>query len=388
MNNPIPLNTPVRSLYVQVPFCPERCDYCSIPVSVRPDRADGYIRALAIEKERVRSRTDLRTLKTLYLGGGTPTILEPALFSDLIDVLVDGLDPFQEVTTESRPDTLTLPILKMLEKKSVTRLSIGIETVSPVQMTFLGRTSGSYDIVHFIDYVRNIFSGQISMDFIIGGTGYDPNQFRSIAGMLLEAGLDHLSVYPLTFENRTVLTLRNTRGEIPEETGDEASEAWCTATSDLRSMGWNQYEVANFSRNAETVCQHNLSVWEGHSYLGMGAGAHQRINDVRNENVRSYVSYESRLARKESPSERQERLSADELFLEVLYTNARLSYGFPKDWLDVRINPYDLSRFLSRMVANRWVREKDLQENRIVFTPEGWQWLDDLIGELSGLIGD
>lgn len=388
MKSPVPLNTPVRSLYVQVPFCPERCDYCSIPVSVRPDRADGYVRALSIEKERIRSRIDLRTLETLYLGGGTPTVLEPSLFSDLIDCLADGLSPLKEVTTESRPDTLTLPILKMLEQKGVTRLSIGMETASPVQMDFLGRSSGSYDIVRFIDSIRNVFSGQISMDFIIGGTGYDPKQFRTVAGTLLEAGLDHLSVYPLTFEERTVLSLRDSRGEVPGETGDEAAEAWRKTTSDLRSMGWYQYEVANFSRNQETVCLHNRNVWEGNSYLGMGAGAHQRINSVRNENVRSHKTYESILGRRERPSVFQENLSEEELFLEILYTNARLSYGFPKEWLDVRIDPYDLSRFLVHMIENRWVCEKDLQKNRVIFTPEGWVWLDHLIGELSGLIGD
>lgn len=386
MKNSRLLDDPVRSLYVQVPFCPERCDYCSIPVSVRPERADGYIKALSIEKERIRSRVDLGKVETLYLGGGTPTVLSPGLFSDLIDLLREDLPPLKEVTTESRPDTLDRPMLEMLEKKGVTRLSIGMETVSSVQMAFLGRTSCSYDVVRMIESVRNSFSGQISMDFIIGGEGYDSGKFRTVAGTLLEAGLDHLSAYPLTLENRTVLTLRETRGELPDSMEDDAAEAWRIATSDLRSMGWKQYEVANFSRNPHTVCQHNLSVWKGDSYLGMGAGAHQRVLSVRSENVHSHLSYESRLNLGETPIEHLEKLTGEQLFLETIYTNARLSYGFPKAWLDERISPYALSGFLSRMIDHRWIEEKELDRKRIVFTPEGWIWLDSLMGEISVLV--
>ncbi|MHB1286844.1 MAG: coproporphyrinogen-III oxidase family protein [Leptospirales bacterium] len=377
---------PVRSLYVQVPFCPERCDYCSIPVSIHPERAEGYLKALSLEKARIRSRLDLGSIRTLYLGGGTPTSLSPGLFSDLIDLLKEGLLPLGEFTVESRPDTLDVPMLKLLERKGVSRLSIGMEAASSEQMAFLGRNTNPYDISSMIEFVRNNFTGQISMDFIIGGMGYDPSLFRTISYDLLEAGLDHLSAYPLTLENRTVLTLRDARGELSDTLEEDAASFWKTATEDLRSMGWNQYEVANFSRNPETVCQHNLSVWKGESYLGMGAGAHQRVMFVRSENVRSYVSYEERLNRGESPLESREVLSESQAFLEVIYTNARLSYGIPKGWLDGSLDPYELSNLLSRMIDHHWIKKEELDHDRIVFTPEGWLFLDSLIGEFSVLV--
>ncbi len=377
---------PVRSLYVQVPFCPERCDYCSIPVSIHPERAEGYLKALSLEKGRIRSRLDLGSIRTLYLGGGTPTSLAPGLFSDLIDLLKEGLPPLREFTVESRPDTLDVPMLKLLERKGVSRLSIGMEAASSEQMGFLGRHTNPYGISRMLEFVRSNFSGQISMDFIIGGLGYDPSRFRTISYDLLEAGLDHLSAYPLTLENRTVLTLRDTRGELSDTLEEDAAEFWKTATEDLRSMGWNQYEVANFSRNPETVCQHNLSVWNGESYLGMGAGAHQRVMYVRSENVRSYITYEERLKRGESPLDNREILSEAQVFLEVIYTNARLSYGIPRSWLDDCFDPYELSNLLFRMIDRHWIKTEEIAHGRIAFTPEGWLFLDTLIGEFSSLI--
>ncbi len=376
----------IRTLYVQVPFCPERCDYCSIPVSLRPDLANGYVEALFREKERLLHREDLSRLETLYIGGGTPTVLEPGLLSELLDGLKKELPPLAEITVETRPDVLTAEMLSLLDSKGVTRLSVGMESVTSSQMGFLGRTMDPVDSVRFVEFVRNRFSGRLSMDFIVGGAGYDEKQFLEAARTLLTEGLDHLSVYPLTLEDQTSLKARHLRKELPCDLEEMAGRDWQSAVRKLASLGWHRYEVANFSRSSRTECRHNLRVWQGFDYAGLGAGAHQRIRSVRTVNLPSIRSYELSIRRDMHPVHLNETLTDQEALLEVLYTNARISYGFPLDWVSSAQTGKDMTRFLGEWVACGWIDSLRLEEGRVVFTTAGWDQLDTLMGQLWSVL--
>ncbi|MHB1934429.1 MAG: coproporphyrinogen-III oxidase family protein [Leptospirillum sp.] len=376
----------IRTLYVQVPFCPERCDYCSIPVSLRPDLANGYVEALFLEKERLLQREDLSRLETMYIGGGTPTVLEPGLFSELLEGLKKELPSLAEITVETRPDVLTEEMLSLLDSKGVTRLSVGMESVTHSQMGFLGRTMDPVDSVRFIEFVRNRFSGRLSMDFIVGGAGYDEKQFLEASRTLLTEGLDHLSVYPLTVEDQTSLKARHLRKELPCDLEEMAGRDWQSAVRKLASQGWHRYEVANFSRSPLTECRHNLRVWQGFDYAGLGAGAHQRIRSVRTVNLPSIRSYELSVRRDVHPVHLNETLTDQEALLEVLYTNARISYGFPLDWMSSGQTGTDMTRFLGEWVACGWIDRLRLEEGRVVFTTAGWDQLDTLMGQLWSVL--
>lgn len=376
----------IRTLYVQVPFCPERCDYCSIPVSLRPDLASGYVEALFLEKERILQREDLSRLETLYIGGGTPTVLEPALLSELLEGLKKDLPPLAEITVESRPDVLTEETLSLLDSKGVTRLSVGMESVTSTQMGFLGRTMDPVDSVRFIEFVRNSFSGRLSMDFIVGGPGYDEYQFLDTARTLLREGLDHLSVYPLTLEAQTSLKARDLRKELPGDLEEKAGNDWQSAVRKLAILGWHRYEVANFARSSRTTCRHNLGVWQGFDYAGLGAGAHQRIRSVRTVNLPSFQSYELSVRKGAHPVYLKEILTEKEALLEILYTNARISYGFPLDWISSAPTGMDILRFLGEWVACGWIDSLRLEEGIVVFTPAGWDQLDTLLGQLWSVL--
>ncbi len=372
-----------HTLYVQIPFCPERCDYCSIPVSLRPDRASSYVQALFREKKRLEEREDLSGVETLYIGGGTPTILPPELLGKLIDGLRKNLPPLKEITVESRPDTLSPDILRLLQSAGVTRLSVGMEAVTSEQMRFLGRTIKPFHFVRFMHSVRNDFRGQLSMDFIAGGDGFEADAFLREARTLLSEGLEHLSVYPLTVEEQTPLKDRLRRKAIPSDTEEKAGILWNAVVPELSSLGWIRYEVANFSRSPETVCQHNHRVWQGYDYAGLGAGAHQRIRSVRSMNVRSIVSYEERLANDFSPCGEKEILGEEEGLLEILYTNARLSNGFPLCWIFPHGKPNDaLETYLLSLVSDEQIERHAFLESRVVFTEKGREFLDGLMGEI------
>ena len=383
MPDELALSRKTRTLYVQVPFCPERCDYCSIPVSLRTDRAPAYVQALFREMKRLREREDLSSVETLYVGGGTPTILPPALLMELLDGLRKDLPPLKEITVESRPDTVTPDILRLLQPSGVTRLSFGMEAVRPEQMTFLGRTMNPYDSVRLLNSVRKDFPGQISMDFIAGGEGFVEEDFLREARALFSEGLDHLSVYPLTVEEQTPLKARLMRGAIASDTEEKAGICWNAVVRDLSSIGWFRYEVANFALAAHSVCRHNQLVWEGYDYAGIGAGAHQRIRSVRSVNVRSIDSYEKRMSTESSPFEVKEVLGEEERLLEIAYTNARLSHGFPLAWLFPDGRSFEIAEaYLASLLSDDLLDRRSFQEGRVVFTEKGREVLDGLMGEI------
>lgn len=373
----------IRTLYVQVPFCPERCDYCSLPVSLKTERAPAYLRALFREKKRLMEREDLSGLETLYVGGGTPTFLPPALLEDLLEGLQKDLPTLKEMTVESRPDTVTPDILHLLRSCGVTRLSFGMESVRSEHMRFLGRTINVVESVRFLKFVRNCFPGSVSMDFIAGGEGFSKDAFLQEAHALFSEGLEHLSLYPLTVEERTSLKGRLIRGEISSGTEEAAGVLWEGVVRELSLMGWFRYEVANFSRSPDTVCRHNHLVWQGYDYAGIGAGAHQRIRSVRTINVRSLVSYENRLSLSGPPFEKREVLDQNERTLEILYTNARLSNGFPLSWLfcQDRTNGGGETD-LSDLVEEGYLDSGAYSSGRVIFTEKGRDLLDGVMGEI------
>lgn len=374
--------------YVQVPFCAERCDYCSIAVSARPDRAAPYIKALGREVERIRMLVENMPPSTFYIGGGTPTSLPLSQLEEILSFLPIPPGSRPEITLEARPETLSDTVLEQIEKMGVTRLSVGIEAFSLEQMKFLGRSSEEIDPVGILERIRSGFTGMVSMDFIVGGNGYDPDLFRKNALRLYDAGLDHLSVYPLAIEPRSVLKLRNSRGELDGFLEDTTAHQWRRATEDLRLMGWHHYEVSNFARNPDSICLHNVLVWKGGNYIGVGAGAHQKIGSVRTNNVRSIITYERILKEGRAPFDEKEELSESALWTERLYTNARLSYGIPFDHIVPYVSDRDFSSYTDTMLRSGWIDPVPIDEGRLTFTFEGWMWLDELVGRLVSLRDD
>lgn len=371
-------------LYIQVPFCPERCDYCSIPVSIRMDEAGGYIEALSLELSRIVPHLDLASSLTLYIGGGSPT----SLSSENLERLLGLFAPFRkkclEWTVESRPEGLTEGVLSMLEAAGVTRLSIGIESWEADRLGFLGRSSAVFDPVAFLSGVRRFFSGSVSMDFIVGGGRFDTDGFKDLARALLSAGLDHLSFYPLTLESQTSLLAHHDRSGTALEIEEEAASDWLACIGGLSDVGWQRYEVANCSAGSESRCLHNLLIWEGSDYFGIGAGAHQRVRSVRTENVRSFREYVERMIKHQSPFSVREVLSEEALFIERLLTGLRVRSGItvkelaewiPESYVQAKVNSYVMSGHVRK--------DEYVHESRMVCTDEGLNCLDDLV---SGLI--
>ncbi len=380
------LRPPGTAVYVQVPFCPERCDYCSIPVSASRSLTGDYLDALAREVDRVRPFLSSRPPVSLYVGGGSPTSLPVEDFDRLLSILSTVFPQGGEVTFESRPEALTKEIVDRLRTIRSLRLSLGVESLGKASMALLGRRSEDLSPVLLLEDLRPRLEASLSMDFICTGEDFDSEGFLEVAEALFLRGLDHLSVYPLVIEERTVLSLRKEQGRTGESLEEAAAENWRRVCSGLVRQGWFRYEVSNFARDPGRVCRHNLHVWQGGDYLGLGPGAHQKTGIVRYENVRSIVDYVRMSgAGNRHPTGHREVLLPEEEEIEHLYTNLRLFSGVSVRWLLSRTESGKAQEAIDEFVRSGLARIDSTDTESFVLTGEGLCVLDAIASRFFAL---
>ncbi len=373
-----------KAVYVQVPFCPERCDYCAIPVTVSEGLLPDYLDALEYEVKRVRNAFRDESPVSVYIGGGSPTSIPQGSLDRLIALLAPFLEGAKEVTFESRPEALSDGILERLSRIGPgLRLSLGMEAIDGASLQALGRHSPVQDPITRLASLRQKTQASISMDFIITGDEFDLESFLGICRDLKASGLDHLSIYPLVIEEKTVLSLRKSQGKTKEDLEERAAENWRRCCDGLCAEGWVRYEVSNFARSDRDGCRHNIHVWRGGEFLGLGPGAHQTCGNVRSENVRSLLEY-VRLSRGENrhPFAAREILSDKEVYYERLYTNLRLNTGLPLRWLRTGSDQESVRTILDEIVRNGYGTVDRTNEEVLVLSGEGLHLLDSIAERL------
>lgn len=370
------------AVYVQVPFCPERCEYCSIPVSTSHLQLDGYLEALEREVSRILPDIRLRSIVSLYVGGGSPTSIPPHAFERLLSILSPILSrDISEITFESRPDALSNVIMEQLKPLPNLRLSLGVESLDRSCLDTLGRKAPLQSPLKLLEKIRHsCLSAQVSMDFIVTGKDFDIDQFLTVCRELGDNGLDHLSIYPLVIEDQTVLSLRKSQNKTEADWEESAGENWHRSCEGLSYLGWKRYEVSNFRKISGKGCLHNLHVWKGGETFGLGPGAHQTIQSVRYENVRSLNDY-IRKSRDEDthPYELREALSEEQMRIELLYTSLRLETGLSVEWILRHSFPEKIMSLIDIFVRNGYGNIVRNDGERFVLTDQGLFRLDEIV---------
>jgi len=268
-------------LYVHVPLCAEKCSYCdfysvaaaSAPVS--PSQvALGLLAQASAWLERGLAP---RPLQTLYLGGGTPTILGPFL-PGLVAGLGErfGLAPGAEVTVEANPDSLDDALAQALGEAGVTRVSVGVQSFDADELRLLGRLHDPTGALAAAAAVRDAGLA-LAVDLMCGLPGQELRSWARTLALAIESGAEHISVYPLSLEAGTPLAAAAVIGEIEEPDPDVAADLLLAAEQMLTDAGFHRYEIANYARvGAES--RHNTAYWTGREYLGVGPGAHGMLD--------------------------------------------------------------------------------------------------------------
>jgi len=324
--------------YVHVPFCASRCGYCDFNTYTAADLggAPGTSRAAyldAVTAEIALARRvlgDAGPLASVFLGGGTPTLLASAELGGLLSRLREafGLAPDAEVTTEANPDSVTPETLSALVAAGFDRISFGMQSASPHVLEVLDRTHTPGRALAAVAWARAAGFRSVSLDLIYGTPGESLDDWRRTLDAALAAEPDHVSAYSLIVEDGTPLARRVGRGELPAPDEDLQADLYVAADDALTAAGLGWYEVSNWARPGH-ACRHNLSYWTGEPWWGFGPGAHSHAGGVRWWNVKHPRRYAELLAAGRSPAAGRETLTASERRVERVLLELRLRPGLP-----------------------------------------------------------
>jgi oxygen-independent coproporphyrinogen-3 oxidase len=322
---------PCRALYVHVPFCRGLCGYCDFYSRVL-DAAQvaPYVDAVLRELADYAAQSDLRC-DTIYVGGGTPTVLPPTELARLLH----GLRGFGvqeadlEFTVEANPATVTDDIASVLVAAGVNRVSLGAQSFAPAELQTLERLHRPEQVAQTVHQCRRFGIRQLSLDLIFGIPGQTlASWLRSLAATLALAP-DHLSCYGLTYEPGTPLRERLDAGRAQRVDPDLEAEMYEAALDILPPAGLAHYEISNFAR-AGAQCRHNLRYWHNEPYLGLGPAAAGFLDDMRYKNVADTAAYVQAIEAGHSPWFEQERLPPQRRPRETAMLELRLTAGIAR----------------------------------------------------------
>ena len=320
-------------LYVHVPWCAARCGYCDFNTYVPRDGEDtGWFAAAARAELELARRTlgaDAGPLATVFIGGGTPTLLGAQELVAVLDSAEEilGLAPGAEVTVEANPETVDAAKLSALREGGVTRVSLGMQSAAAHVLATLDRLHSPGRAVDAAREARAAGFEHVSLDLIYGTPGETAADWDASLDAALSAGPDHVSAYALTVEAGTRLHAQVRRGDLPAPDGDVLAERYEAADDRFSAAGLHWYEVSNWAASNAARCHHNLGYWRGSDWWGVGPGAHSHVDGRRWWNVRLPDTWRRRLEQGDSPVAGEEALDAATRRFERIMLEVRLSDG-------------------------------------------------------------
>ena len=321
------MQTKPTSAYVHIPFCTQICYYCDFSkVFIKNQPVDSYLEQLIEEYHSY----DIKKLRTLYIGGGTPTALSAPQLAFLLEKLTDKLDLsyLEELTIEANPGDLDEEKIAVLKDSPVNRVSLGVQTFNDRMLKQIGRSHSEKDIYENIANLKKAGFDNISIDLIYALPKQTMEDVKTNVAKAIALDIPHMSLYSLILENHTVFMNRMRRGKLPLPKEDLEAEMFEYIIAELEKAGFEHYEISNFSKPG-FESRHNLMYWDNAEYYGIGAGASGYVNGVRYKNhgpIRHYLqAVEAGNARVQ-----EEVLTLKEKMEEELFLGLRKKAGVSK----------------------------------------------------------
>ncbi|MDW5593724.1 radical SAM family heme chaperone HemW [Conexibacter stalactiti] len=378
-------------IYVHVPFCATRCGYCDfntytaeeLPGGVnRGSYAASAVAELRLAREVLEGGASGRPLppvQTVFVGGGTPTLLAPEDLAAVLGAIDDtfGLAPGAEVTTEANPESVSPAAFATLRAAGFTRVSLGMQSAVPAVLATLDRTHTPGRPAAAAAEARAAGFEHVSLDLIYGTPGESDDDWRRSVDAALAARPDHVSAYALTVEPGTRLHARVRRGELPLPDEDQLADRYAIADDAFSAAGLEWYEISNWAAADGDRCEHNLNYWRGADWWGVGPGAHSHVGGVRWWNVLHPSAYATALSERRSPAAGRELLDDETRRFERIMLETRLREGLDADLL----RPDGLAA-ARRAVTDGLALPDALAAGRVRLTRRGRLLADALVRDL------
>ncbi|MBR4134836.1 MAG: radical SAM family heme chaperone HemW [Bacteroidales bacterium] len=370
----------MAGIYVHIPFCASKCVYCGFYSVVSTARREEYLTALAREMSLRQDYLGGADIRTLYLGGGTPTLLTP---DELASLLADlrrhfPIVPDAEITLEGNPEQLTEAYCRELHTLGVNRLSIGVQSFHDHVLRFMGRRHTAAEAMEAVHNAAAAGIHNLSIDLIYGVSERTDEQWADELRHLPELPITHFSAYALTPEENSLLYKQIQHGRHAPVDEEMATRQYAMLTDFAREHGFEHYEVSNFARQG-FHSHHNSAYWDGTPYLGLGAAAHSFDGTSRQWNAGNLNQYLRDIADGQTCAEK-ETLSPANLYNETLLLRLRTRVGLDLDALQARFGPQRRQELLSYFEKEVPSEHYELTKNRLCLTEAGLWFADGIAG--------
>jgi oxygen-independent coproporphyrinogen-3 oxidase len=366
-----------RAAYVHVPFCAHHCGYCDFAIAVgRSETRDLYVEAVSVE---LATLGEPQPVRTLFVGGGTPTELTAEQLHRLLAAMRRWLPPLpgHEWSVEANPESFDDDRAAVLADAGVTRLSLGAQSFDPAALAVLERRHDPGLVERAVRRARRL-GLQVSLDLIFGVPGQTPAAWRADLTRALALGPDHVSTYGLTYEKGTPLWRRRRRGAVVPLSEEAELELYRIAIAELTAAGFEQYEVSNFARPGRR-CRHNETYWANEAYFGFGMGAARYVRGRRELNTRDLRAYVRKVLSGEPATFQSEELGPEERARETIAVQLRRLDGIDRTAFHAQTG-FGLDALvgdeLGRLVALGLLKDDG---RRVALTPEGLYVADAVV---------
>lgn len=370
----------MAGIYLHIPFCRQACHYCDFHFTTNLARKQDMARAIASELQLQQHFLQGETIRTIYFGGGTPSLLTARELQLLLDTIHQHftVEKNAEITLEANPDDLDKGKLLEWKKSGINRLSIGIQSFNPAVLKFLNRVHSAGEALQAASSAREAGFNNLTIDLIYGIPGAPAGTWQADLEQAISLKVPHISAYCLTIEEKTVFGNWHKKGKLHPADDELAAQQFDLLVSRLEKEGYEQYEVSNFCLPG-FHSRHNSSYWQQQNYLGVGPGAHSYNGVVRQFNVRHNPRYLAGIARGEVPCDR-ETLSTTDHINEYLLTRLRTIWGVDMAWLKSH-RYFDLATTAEKQLEGYIARGLATKQGQVFRLNRKGLLLADLIAE-------
>lgn len=360
----------MAGIYIHIPFCKSRCIYCGFYSTTLLDLRKKYINAVCREME-LRKNYIREPFSTIYLGGGTPSLLDEAELTKLFLYInnVYDVDRNAEITMECNPDDITPKFTNMLSRLPINRISMGAQTFADSRLRLLHRRHNSNEVKHTVKLLREAGIKNISIDLMFGFPDESLSQWKEDISAALALNVEHISAYSLMYEEDTPLWKMLDTGKVKEVDEELSLTMFKELVCQLTDAGYEHYEISNFARPGYRS-RHNSSYWHQVPYIGLGAAAHSFDLNSRQWNVADLKLYIEEINNGIIPMEREE-LDNDTTFNDIITTALRTSDGIDLNAMETRLGKRYRNTLIS--AAGKHIEQGllEIRHDRLRLTSEG-----------------
>ena len=369
----------MRGLYVHIPFCLKKCNYCDFCSFDKLDDISrkAYISALIKEIKSYKT-TPKKALDTIFFGGGTPSLLSVHEFSEVISAINESFitSSLSEFTVESNPKTLTDEKLLTYRKSGVNRISIGLQSIHENELKKLGRIHNFADFENSLSLVRKAGFDNINVDLMYGIPEQTKAGFEKTLDYIISANVPHVSVYGLIVEENTPFGKMGKNLFLPSE--DDEADMYALAAEKLSSAGFSHYEISNYAKDG-FESKHNLIYWKSFEYIGVGLAAYSYFNGERISNTENLSEY---LSQKREQYQRREKQSAHDSAYDYAMLRFRLKEGFSLREYETKFGQNFLLGKEKQIEDFKKLGLIHIDEDRISLTERGFYVSNTILSEL------